>query len=205
MMIAKREKPHWSFYATWIILTSLCIPIAYSLSFVILGIIIKFVGDYIYVDGVRHISEDYLGLYVIVPVVGLTTGVLQYALLRRYLPRIGWWVLATTGGWLLGVLPITLASRLNWTNGSVNPVFLFVLMGFAIGVGQWLLVRRRLFRAGWWIGANVLSWGLLGVIMGARPLGLFGLFALGLLPACATAATLAYLINQVKPTRPIGV
>jgi hypothetical protein len=205
MMIANNEKPRWFFYTIWIILTFLCVPIAFFLSLVILRIIINFVGDIIYVDGVRHITEDYLGLDVFVPVVGLLTGVLQYGLLRRYLPRMGWWVLATTGGWLLGGLLIAIPTWLNWTEGSIDLDLAFILMGLAIGAGQWLLVRRRLSRAGWWIGANVVGWGLLGLITTSNTLGQFGLFTLGLLPACATAATLALLMNQVKPTQPNGV
>jgi len=204
-MIANIEKPRWFFYAIWIILTSLCLPIAFFLSLAILRIISNLVGDFIYVDGIRHITEDYLGLYVFVPVAGILTGVLQYGLLRRYLPRMGWWVLATTGGWLLGALLIAIPGWLNWMEGSFNLDLAFVLMGLAIGAGQWLLVRRRLSRAAWWVGANVVGWGLPALITAGNTLGQFGLFALGFLPACATAATLAYLMNQVRPTQPNGV
>jgi len=203
-MIANNEKPRWSFYAIWIILTLLCVPVAFFLCLFILGIIIHFVGDFIYVNGVQHITEDYLSLYVFVPVVGLLTGVVQYGLLRRYLPRMGWWVLATTGGWLLGALLIAIPVWLNRTDASFNLDLAFILMGLAIGAGQWLLVRRRLPRAGWWIGANVVGWGLLGLITAGNALGQSGLFTLGFLPACATAATLALLMNQVKPTQPNG-
>ena len=202
MMIANIEKPRRFFYAMWIILTSLCLPISFFLSLAILRIISNLVGDFIYVDGVRHITEDYLGLYVFVPVAGILTGVLQYGLLRRYLPRMGWWVLATTGGWLLGALLIAIPGWLNWMEGSFNLDLAFVLMGLAIGAGQWLLVRRRLSRAAWWVGANVVGWGLPALITAGNTLGQFGLFALGFLPACATAATLAYLMNQVRPTQP---
>jgi hypothetical protein len=57
------KKPEWFFYPAWIILTTLCFPIAFILSFAILRVIIIFVGDIIYVDGVRHITEDYLARY----------------------------------------------------------------------------------------------------------------------------------------------
>ena len=203
-MIANSEKPRWFFYPIWIILTFLCVPIAFFLDLAILRIITSFVGDFIYVDGVRHITEDYLGMYLFVPLVGLLTGVLQYGLLRRYLPRMGWWVLATTGGWLLGVLLIAIPAWLNWTDGSSNLDFAFILIGLSIGAGQWLLLQRRLPRAAWWIVANVVGWGLLALITVGNSLGQFGLLTLGLLPACATAATLALLMNQVKPTQPHG-
>lgn len=80
------KKPERSFYLGWIVLTSLSIPIAYIFSVIILKIITDIVGDYVFVNGVRHITEDYLAMYVLVPSVSLLTGALQYALLHRYLP-----------------------------------------------------------------------------------------------------------------------
>ena len=204
-MNANNEKPRWFFYTLWIILTSLCVPVAFFIDLVILKIIIRFVGDFIYVNGVRHITEDYLGIYPFVPIVGLLTGAMQYGLLRRYLARMGWWVLATTGGWLLGFLLILIPSWLYWMDGSLNLGSALILIGLAIGVGQWLLLRQRLPRASWWIGANVVGWGLLALITPGNALNQYALFTLGSIPACVTAAMLAVLMNQVKSTRPNGV
>ena len=44
-MITNREKPQWSFYAAWILLTSLSIPIAFFLTLIALRIITRVVGD----------------------------------------------------------------------------------------------------------------------------------------------------------------
>lgn len=198
------RKPEWFFYPAWIILTMLCVPIAFVLNLVILRVIVNFVGDIIYVDGVRHITEDYLLMYPFVPIVSLVTGIVQYGLLRRYLPRIGWWVLATTGSWLLGVLLILISGWLNfWTSESFDIDLAFIVLGLSIGVGQWLLLRRRLPRAGWWIGANVVGWVLSGLITG-EPFRQFDLWALGFLPACVTAAMLALLMNRAQPIEPQG-
>ncbi|MGE5373541.1 MAG: hypothetical protein ACM3XO_00685, partial [Bacteroidota bacterium] len=94
-------------------MTSLCLPVAFFLDLIILRIIILFVGDFIYVDGVRQITEDYLGLYIFIPIAGLLTGLLQYGLLRHYLSQMGWWVAATIGGWLLGILLTMVPGWLN--------------------------------------------------------------------------------------------
>lgn len=202
------RKPEWFFYPAWIILTALCIPLAFFLYFVIIRITMMFVGDVIYVNGVRHITEDYLMRYVFFPMVSLLTGVFQYGLLRRYLPRMGWWVLATVGGWLLGFILIFgwpravayfgLAEVMNhfW---AIDPAF--VVLGLSVGVGQWLLLRRRLPRAGWWIAANVLGWGLVLPITGGS-LDQFDLLVLGMLPACVMAVTFALLMNQAPPPEP---
>jgi hypothetical protein len=201
MLPANPEKPERSFYFAWIVVTSLCVPIAYLLSLITLKIITYMVGDYVYVNGVRHITEDYLAMYVFVPIVSLLTGALQYGLLRHYLPRMGWWVFATVAGWLLGVLLIALTFQLGWTDTVLNDLdLLFLVMGLAIGIAQWLLLRRRLARAGWWIAANVLGWGLLGMITPGNTLDQYGLFTLGLLPGCATAAMLALHMKRVPST-----
>ena len=199
-MIANHEQPRWSFYLLWILLTMFCVPIAFFLSLIILRIIVLFVGDFINVNGVQHITEDYLALYVFVPLKGLLTGVLQYELLRRYFPRMRSCVAATIGGWLLGAFLILTHGWLNPTNTVLSLDLAFLIMGLSIGVGQWLLLRQRLPRAGWWIGANVVGWSILALVTNGNSMGQFGLFALGLLPACATALVLALLIKQVQPT-----
>ena len=193
------EKPDWFFYPIWIILTTVCIPVAFIINLIILRVITAYVGDFINVDGVRRITEDYLGMYTFVPIVGLLTGLLQYGLLRRYLPHMGWWVLATAGGWTLGAVLILVSSRLNiWTYESFDIDWAFIVMGLSIGVGQWILLRRCLPMAGSWVGVSVLGWGMLGMITGDS-LGQFGLIAMGFFPACATAVMLAMIMNWAFP------
>jgi ABC-type tungstate transport system substrate-binding protein len=194
------KKPERSFYVNWIVLSAFSVPIAFFLSVIILKIVTSLVGDYVVVDGVRHITEDYLALYTLVPSISLITGALQYALLSQYLPRMGWWVLVTVAGWALGALLIALPGWLGWMDPPLYKMALiFLLMGSAIGSSQWLLLRRRFTRAGWWIAANIAGWGLLGLITPNNSIGQFGLFTVGLLPACATAAVLALLMKQAPP------
>ena len=194
-------KHELSFYLGWILLTAVCVPIAYFLSLLVLKIISSIVGDFVYVKGVQHITEDYLALYVLLPVLSVLTGLVQYGFLRHSLPRMGWWVPATVAGWLLGMLLIALPGWLGWIDTPLNNLYLILLlMGSSIGVVQWaLLRRRRVARAGWWIAANVLGWGLLGVITRGNALNQYGLIVLGILPACATSLALALLLNQAPP------
>ena len=199
-MITNQEQPRGSFYAVWVLLTSLSIPIAFILDLIVLRIITHYVGDFIFVNGVRHITEDYLFSYSFIPLVGLLTGAFQYGLLRRYLPRMGGWVLATAGGWILGVLLIVVLGRLNWMEGPPDLDLAFLLMGLTIGMGQWLLLRRRLSQAGWWIGATVVGWGLAGLLTTGNTVDQFELITVGLFPACATALILALLM---KPSQSI--
>jgi hypothetical protein len=194
-------KPGGSFYIAWIFLTALCIPVAYIVDLFIMRIATSLIGDYIYVNGVQHITEDYLALYFLVPVVGLLTGAVQYGLLRRSLPQIGWWVLATLVGWLSGVLLIAISIGLHWMD-SFQVNLAFPLLGLAIGSAQWLVLRRRLPRAGWWIPANLLGWMLLTLFTRGNTVNQYGLFLLGFIPACATAAALALLMKQTSGSVP---
>lgn len=203
-LILVPKRPAWFFFPAWIVLTSICFPVAFLLIFPILRIIIRIVGDFIIVNGVQHITEDYLALYIFVPIVSVLTGVLQYALLSRYLPRMGGWVAATFGGWVLGMLLIVISGRLTWMDASttLGLDIIFILIGFSIGAAQWLLLRKRLPRAGWWIVANILGWGLLGLVTAGPSLDQYALFTLGFLPACATAAALALLMNRLQAPEP---
>lgn len=204
-MIARNETPRWSFYLLWILLTSLCLPAAFFLDLLLLRVVTLFAGDFIYVDGVRYILEDYVGLYTFIPIVGLLIGLLQFGLLRRYLPGLGGWVAATMGGWLLGILLTLIPRWLGWTGPVFSVDLAFLMMGLSIGLGQWPLLRRRVLRAGGWIGANIVGWGLLALIREGNSFDLFLLFAFGFLPACATALMLALLMTQGQRADPQGV
>jgi hypothetical protein len=199
------KKPEWFFFPAWILLSVLSVLFALGVTLVLLRLMIDFIGSYIYVDGVRHITEDYLFMKVVLPAYSLITGLLQYALLRRYIPRLGWWVLATAGGWLLGVVLISCISWIItyfWPNKLVfNPRAIdsaFIFIGFSVGIGQWFLLRRRLPRAGWWIVANIVGWGLLGLITGPT-LDQYDLLVLASLPASVTAAVLIWLMGLAQP------
>ena len=190
------KKPEWPFYGAWIILTVLCVPIAFILSFPIMKLVTNIVGGMITVDGVQHITEDYLFMYAFIPIAGLLTGLVQYLLLRRVLPGMGWWVAATFLAWSVEVLLLFGSREVDSETLSVS--IFTLLLGLSIGVGQWLVLRGHVPRAGWWIVANVAGWGLLALVMGDS-FGLFGFLLIGVLPAAATAVALALLLNQAPP------
>ncbi|HLO18177.1 MAG TPA: hypothetical protein VK206_25320 [Anaerolineales bacterium] len=77
-----------------------------------------------------------------------------------------------------------------------------LLFAVSIGLGQWLVLRRRLLRAGWWTVANVLGWEMLALITLGHSMGQDGLALMGLLPAHATMVMLALLLNQAPPADP---
>jgi hypothetical protein len=189
------KKPNGYFYTAWILWTTFCIPISYLIIMVIMLIVALFVGDTIHVNGVEHITEDYLSIYFFAPVMGAVTGAVQYGLLRPILPRMGGWMPATTGGWLLGMILVAACIRLHWMVLAQLDLTL-ILMGLSIGLAQWLVLRRRLPGADWWPVASLLGWGLVALVNRGNSFDQYGLLLLGFFPACTTAAALALLTKQ---------
>jgi hypothetical protein len=117
---------------------------------------------------------------------GVTVGISQWLVLRHYIQKIGWiaWAGATALGagiaWTLGMIPSLLINFGDTASANVGDASAagpngFVLYGLAaalglvlgpmLGIPQWLVLRRYVPRAGWWVGANSVAWAVgMGVI-----------------------------------------
>jgi hypothetical protein len=161
-MTTNLRRPAWFFYPGWVGVSIIAFVLSFLAYFPVIDLITRWVGDIIYVNGVRHITEDYLFIYFFFPTLCLISGLLQYGLLRLYVPKMGGWILATLAGCLLVFVTMTLLTRvfetafLNLWNGALA----FATIGGLIGLSQWILLRRRISKAGWWILASILGWGL---------------------------------------------
>ena len=100
-------------------------------------------------------------------VAGASLGVAQWLVLRRQLSRAAWWVLASIVGGALyggagravygavfGVVGVALGTAVGKPIGLI--VFAAVF-GASVGVAQWLYLRRKVSRAGWWVLATVVG------------------------------------------------
>ena len=201
MTITNSGKPGRLFYPAWVASASISIPIAFAIYWILIFFVKESIGSTIQVRGQPHITEDFLLPYILWPALGLVTGFLQYLLLRRRLPRIGWWIAATTLGLLLGlicgrVLYLTLQDSLD-TSAIWFETLATALAGGAMGLAQWLVLRQRVRHAAWWILANVLSWGVVG--WGAATLSSQSIMpAVGIVivPGIATSITLWLLLDR---------
>jgi len=72
-----------------------------------------------------------------------------------------WWVLATIAGEFIGVGTIAVASTIASHLTTVNMVVLLhivgALEGIALGLAQWLVLRRYVKHVGWWILATMIG------------------------------------------------
>ena len=195
-MITDNRKPEWYFYPGWIVLSVISFLVAWAICWALISQVEKIVGDTMLVRGQTHITEDFLFTYMYFPVLGLLTGFLQYLLLRRYLLRMGWWIATTALGWSLAFIGGSLLYRASYTTLDVNSMgfvaLRIVLVGGAIGLAQWLVLRQCVQHAAWWILANVLGWGIAALVAGATYL-----LALSIIPAIATSVVLWLLLDQL--------
>ena len=103
-----------------------------------------------------------LGLVLIVIILGLAGGFMQWLVLRRRIAGTGWWVPASALGFPVALVMAEGAMRLV---GIPSPILLGVLFGILSGILPWLVLRRQVARAGWWVPAHLLG-SLVGGAMG---------------------------------------
>ena len=93
-------------------------------------------------------------------IAGAMIGFGQWLVLRRWVDRAWWWILASGAGWggaiALGMTTYGIfAAELRWE--VVGMAMTLPVIFFGVGLFQWLLLRRWVRRAGWWLLASGLS------------------------------------------------
>ena len=64
MMMTNNRKPRWFFYPAWVALSTISVPITVGITWALISLVTKVVGDTIQVGGLTQITEDYLlGLF----------------------------------------------------------------------------------------------------------------------------------------------
>ncbi len=103
------------------------------------------------------------------------------------------WVLAGTVGWAVSGRVIAVGSYRDIIVAGYTGV---AAGGIVVGVLQWLVLRRQVARAGWWVLASTVGW-----VVGG-PVGAFvGWPALGAVYGAITGSALVGLLRQPVPAR----
>jgi hypothetical protein len=120
-----------------------------------------------------------LGKFLVEPIglvaSGAALGILQWLVLRHRISESTRWIFATAIGWLVGwgLFLFATPSELAFASGLV--------VGGCTGIAQWLILRKEVHWAGWWLPISALAWttGLNvlsgGFLAGATPGALTGI------------------------------
>ena len=208
-MTANNGQPRWFFYLGWVVLNFIAIVMAWYIAWALISPITSIVGGTIQVRGQSRITDDDMFLNVLLPTIGLLTGILQYTLLRRYLPHMAWWIAATFLGWLMPFATVyLLLTVLELGNDTFSIMVGMFLIGATVAVPQWWMLRKRVRYASWWILAYGFGWSVTGLSSLVRLDNLFPvLLAFALMLAIATGFACWLLLdwlpkNELKSGAP---
>jgi hypothetical protein len=143
-------------------------------------------------------TSGWLFGWLLLPTIALVTagvgaGLVQWAVLYRRMPKAWRWILATAIGWLIGlaiIIPVVPAG-MGVLSGMV--------IGAAVGTAQWLLLRRQVHWAGWWIPVSALAWATsLSLAPASSSIVLPRILLAGVMPSVMTGVTLGLLVQQPK-------
>jgi hypothetical protein len=102
--------------------------------------------------------------------------VMATATMNRKRTRVGWsfwlqWVVATGVGWAVG--GVVLSACIGSLGDDLGNVAGNAALGLLAGIGQWLVLRQWLDKAGWWVLVSAGGW-LLAVSVGEVLQGMLG-------------------------------
>lgn len=189
-MIAHPEKPARLFYPGWVVFSAAAVGAGGWIAWRMMALVVQLVGDTLVVDGQRRITEDFLFLYILLPVIGLVSGMVQALWLKGALPHLKGWALATLVSWLLPFGVGAIFSGILSSIAGDNPTWVvlgLMLMGAFMGLPQWLVLRRQAQRGWLWLAGMAAGWGMVAVFnrLSNEPMAV--LAAIALLPALTTA------------------
>lgn len=112
--------------------------------------------------------------------IGIGLGIFQWLILQHRISHAWQWIITTSFGWVIGssIIMTILPDGMDFLAG--------LLLGIGVGVVQWLILRREVHWAAWWIVINIVAWttGMAffsGILLTGVIVGLITGFALELL------------------------
>ncbi len=188
----KRSQVGWGLWLQWVVASTVGMLLGFIVGFPLSFLVMDIVGE--------RLGQSFGGI-----VIGIGVGVLQWLVLRRRISGVGWWVLTSAAGGL--IIPVAfegLSESLSF--GALMSFTGVVAMGGAVaGTLQWLVLRGQVSRAGWWVLASTVGWGLVGAVLGAFPWGvgdtdaLVALAVTGAVLGAVTGGALVWLLRQPVP------
>jgi hypothetical protein len=153
-MNIERAQVGWRFWLWWVLVSTVGMTMGLFVGFLAGGI------TQIILFSELGVVGEVLNFTLIGAIFGAILGTNQRYVLRRSAPQFGGWVLASTVGWAMGVA-VGAALALVVDEAQIFAM-VFAMGGASVGIAQWLVLRRQVARAGWWVFANTVMGGALG-------------------------------------------
>ena len=190
-MKAEGSQVGWGFWLQWVLASTVGVFVG------ILGC-----GFMVFVLNRYDVPGGPVGPGLFGIVFGIVVGVLQWLVLRRRVSGAGWWVLASAAAGYGIIQSGVLGPPASLSFGAL----LFMTGGGAVtGTLQWLVLRGQVSRAGWWVLASTVGWGLVGAVLGAFPWGVgdtdahVALVVTAAVLGAVTGGALVWLLRQPVP------
>ena len=164
-MTVKRTAVGWMFGVTWFIATALGWTVGLAGGSVV-SLVGCFAGCIVLMPESAMACGMGCGLGILVGACfwgGALSGVAQWLLLRRRLPRAGWWIAASALGWVGAAVAgvwVALTTQLLPPDGVVVATLLGggCAFGAIRGAALWLVLRRHVSGPGWWVLMTAVGW-----------------------------------------------
>jgi hypothetical protein len=173
IMQTRDTKAEWSIWLQWVLASILGYGVGTTIGNALANLIPAMTCTQSFsdsfIDRLTNIPciQPSLSLILIVFILGLAGGFMQWLVLRHRIAGAGWWIPASALGFPIALVLADKAMRLAG-DFAAAPILLGVLFGVLSGSMPWLVLRRQNARAGWWLPAH-----LLGALVG----GAFGIVA----------------------------
>ncbi len=166
------------------------------------------------------IGEGFAGMGTVGVIFGALLGTTQWLVMRKYVALTGWWALATAFGYFLAgiVTEQWVFRQVPYSEVAVPFIVSFGAVGGIVGgTMQWLVLRKHVARAGWWVLASIvglvvgmgiavpvaMALGQTGGIEFMMVLGLGILFGVGV--GVIPGAALVWLLRQSQSSNVEGL
>lgn len=167
----------WTSWLKWLLVTFIGL-VAGLIIFVLIGSLLGTAGE--------EAPPFVFGL-VLGAIFGTAFGVAHWIFLRRYIPGLAAWIPATTVAFAFAAMIIFgLLDGDNQEPSNLVRISHAALVGFSLGIAQWLVIRNRLGKqAGLWIVFSVVGWmlgeftGIILTDLAEEPLPLMVIFLVG--------------------------
>jgi hypothetical protein len=120
---------------------------------------------------------------------GVGVGVLQWPILYRHILRAWRWTLATAAAWIGGSILLLIV-----VPGDLQLLLSGLILGPVLGLAQWLILRREVRWAVWWIAISTISW-ITGLTL------VPGILATGALAGAISGIALSLLLYTRHPAQ----